>query len=85
MRIGLFVCAVEEIRQGNVLRNGMLDFDMTTHDGVIMEGNYFTNRLNVFEYNEAKTTALVVLMVIDDGCTFDLAKSFEIVDQIVYM
>lgn len=63
----------------------MLDFDMTTHDGVIMEGNYFTNRLNVFEYNEAKTTALVVLMVIDDGCTFDLAKSFEIVDQIVYM
>lgn len=85
MRIGLLVCCVEEVGQGNVLRNGMLDFDMTAHDRVIMEGDYFIHRRNVFKDNEAKTTALVVLMVINDGCTLDLTKSFEIMDQIIYM
>ena len=85
MRIGLFIGCVEEVGQGNVLGYGMLDFDMATHDRMIMEGYYFVNRLNVFKDNEAKTTALVVLMVINDSCTFNLTKSFEIVDQIIYV
>jgi hypothetical protein len=50
-----------------------------------MEGYYFINRLDVFKNDEAKTTALMVLMVINDGCTFNLTKSFEIVNQIIYM
>ena len=85
MRIGLFIGCVKEVGQGNVLGYGMLDFDMATHDRVIMEGYYFINRLDVFKNDEAKTTALMVLMVINDGCTFNLTKSFEIVNQINYM
>lgn len=85
MRIGLFIGCVKEVGQGNVLGYGMLDFDMATHDRVIMEGYYFFNRLDVFKNDEAKTTALMVLMVINDGCTFNLTKSFEIVNQIIYM
>ena len=85
MRFGLFIGCVEEVGQGNVFGHGMLDFDMATHDRVIMEGYYFINRLDVFKDDEAKTTALVVLMVINDSCTLNLTKPFEIVNQIIYV